>query len=457
MQVYGGYYRKLSKKVQTELAAANSVAEEVLGSVTTVMAHAAQDSAAAAYAAKLQSFYSIQKKEALAYSLYATTSVFLPNLVAAVVLFYGGSLVLSGGQLWAGCGSLGWPRCFAAGCAKLDRRCCGLAGAERRALPQLLSSRACPPCHNHLDHPAGHMSPGALVSFMLYQQSLSSAFTMMGDVFSALAAAVGAADKVIELMNRRPEVCQPGSFVPQEFRGGRLHQHRPRQQLKRGCIAAALLVIKPVAHLPTAFHPTPTPHPHTHRRAGAAGCGLQLPQPPGGARAERPVAGGAAGRGGGAGGPQRWGQVVHHQAAGALLPAGLGPGGRLGARGAGREARGCDEPTSAAARQRACAHRQPAPPPAQVLVDGRDVGFYDPKWLRRRVRQARPSRAAALRPSRRRVHKKRAWAAAAAAAAACRWRWLPRSLCCTRAPSRGGRAVLTCPGQARPGCQAAAL
>jgi hypothetical protein len=34
------------------------------------------------------------------------------------------------------------------------------------------------------------------VSFMLYQQSLSSAFSMMGDVFSALTAAVGAADKV---------------------------------------------------------------------------------------------------------------------------------------------------------------------------------------------------------------------------------------------------------------------
>ena len=40
------------------------------------------------------------------------------------------------------------------------------------------------------------MSPGALVSFMLYQQSLSNAFSMMGDVFSALTAAVGAADKV---------------------------------------------------------------------------------------------------------------------------------------------------------------------------------------------------------------------------------------------------------------------
>ncbi len=70
------------------------------------------------------------------------------------------------------------------------------------------------------------MSPGALVSFMLYQQSLSSAFTMMGDVVSALAAAVGAADKVIELMNRRPEISPPGSLIPAEFRGaqpGRCH------------------------------------------------------------------------------------------------------------------------------------------------------------------------------------------------------------------------------------------
>ena len=30
MQVYGAYYRRLSKKVQTELAEANSVAEEAL-------------------------------------------------------------------------------------------------------------------------------------------------------------------------------------------------------------------------------------------------------------------------------------------------------------------------------------------------------------------------------------------------------------------------------------------
>lgn len=59
----------------------------------------------------------LQRKEAIAYGAYACTNTFLPTAVAAVVLFYGGNLVLQ-----------------------------------------------------------GHMSAGALVSFMLYQQSLASAF-----------------------------------------------------------------------------------------------------------------------------------------------------------------------------------------------------------------------------------------------------------------------------------------
>jgi ATP-binding cassette, subfamily B (MDR/TAP), member 9 len=74
------------------------------------------------------------------------TNTFLPNCVSAVVLFYGGLLVL------------------------------------RSAMTQ-----------------------GSLISFMLYQQSLSAAFQSLGDVFSSLSAAVGAADKVIELMNRQPQ------------------------------------------------------------------------------------------------------------------------------------------------------------------------------------------------------------------------------------------------------------
>ena len=52
--------RKLAKKVQTELAEANSVAEEVITSMPTVKAHAAELSAIASYSARLAKFFSLQ-------------------------------------------------------------------------------------------------------------------------------------------------------------------------------------------------------------------------------------------------------------------------------------------------------------------------------------------------------------------------------------------------------------
>jgi len=65
----------------------------------------------------------------------------------------------------------------------------------------------------------GVMSAGALVSFMLYQQSLSASFQALGDVFSALSAAVGAADKVVELINKKPAFEETGSEEPDTFVG----------------------------------------------------------------------------------------------------------------------------------------------------------------------------------------------------------------------------------------------
>ena len=41
----------------------------------------------------------------------------------------------------------------------------------------------------------------------------------MGDVFSALTAAVGAADKVLELIHRKPEMLPEGTLVPEKFEG----------------------------------------------------------------------------------------------------------------------------------------------------------------------------------------------------------------------------------------------
>ena len=52
----------------------------------------------------------------------------------------------------------------------------------------------------------GDLTSGELVSFLLYLQSLSDAFASIGYIFSSLTQAVGAADKVFELMNRKPQL-----------------------------------------------------------------------------------------------------------------------------------------------------------------------------------------------------------------------------------------------------------
>ena len=65
------------------------------------------------------------------------------------------------------------------------------------------------------------MRAGDLVSFMLYQQSLSSAFNTIGSIYSGLAGALGAADKVFELINRTPVITKAGVHEPNKavFRG----------------------------------------------------------------------------------------------------------------------------------------------------------------------------------------------------------------------------------------------
>lgn len=57
----------------------------------------------------------------------------------------------------------------------------------------------------------GDLTSGQLVSFLLYLQSLSDAFGSLGWVFSALTQAVGAADKVFELMKRAPRYKRPST------------------------------------------------------------------------------------------------------------------------------------------------------------------------------------------------------------------------------------------------------
>ena len=136
-KVFGDYYKRLSKDTQSMLARANSVAEETLSSVVTVRAFAGEEGELDHYEAALGDYFAVNTKMALTYAGFATLFTLLPNLVTTLVLLYGGELVL-----------------------------------------------------------AKQLAPGQLVSFMLYQQSLSSAFNMMGTYYTGLTSALGAADKV---------------------------------------------------------------------------------------------------------------------------------------------------------------------------------------------------------------------------------------------------------------------
>lgn len=131
-KVFGRIYRDLAKQSQAALADANAAAEEVLGTMATVKAHAAEGAARASYGAGLAAFASIQAASGRAYAAYALASTGLPALLATGVLAAGGDLVL-----------------------------------------------------------AGRMSGGSLISFLLYQTSLSGTIQTLGDVFSAVSAAVG--------------------------------------------------------------------------------------------------------------------------------------------------------------------------------------------------------------------------------------------------------------------------
>ena len=101
-KVYGQYIRKLSKATQERLAQANSIAEECLSTMTTVRSFAAAPQEGMRYRGKLDEYYALNKQEARAYSAYAVATTLLPNLVTALVLFYGGQLVLNNDGMTSG-------------------------------------------------------------------------------------------------------------------------------------------------------------------------------------------------------------------------------------------------------------------------------------------------------------------------------------------------------------------
>uniref|UniRef100_A0A673LNM0 ABC-type oligopeptide transporter ABCB9 n=1 Tax=Sinocyclocheilus rhinocerous TaxID=307959 RepID=A0A673LNM0_9TELE len=96
-KLYGEYYKKLTKDVQTALAQANKVAEETISAMRTVRSFANEDQEADSYYSRLQEMFVLNKKQAVAYAC------FMWSTLQVAILYYGGHLVvtnqMSGGTL----------------------------------------------------------------------------------------------------------------------------------------------------------------------------------------------------------------------------------------------------------------------------------------------------------------------------------------------------------------------
>ena len=136
-QVYGAFVQRMSRRAQRRLAACNALAEEALSAAATVRSFGNANEEGDRHADLCGDYYVLNKAQADAYGAYAALTTALPGLVTVLVLYVGGALV--SGE---------------------------------------------------------HTSSGVLVSFLLYQSTLSGALSSMGDIWSGLTAAAGAADKV---------------------------------------------------------------------------------------------------------------------------------------------------------------------------------------------------------------------------------------------------------------------
>lgn len=158
-KTYGHFIRSLTKLMQKKLADGNSVSEAALGSMPTVRAFGAESAELNEFSIHCERYLCLNRKSAIAYMGYATITTSLPQIMIAVVLFYGGLLVHSEGP--------------------------------------------------------DHISSGQLVTFLLYLSSLSDAFNSIGSIFASLTQAVGAADKVFELIHRKPKITEPSATAPE--------------------------------------------------------------------------------------------------------------------------------------------------------------------------------------------------------------------------------------------------
>ena len=163
---YGRFIRALSKKVQDVLAGATTVAEETLSAMRTVKSFGAEGKEGAKYAEKVRESYQIAKKRAIVDGIFESIVGLIINACLGSILFFGGWLVVK-----------------------------------------------------------GDMSAGTLTSFVLYVIQAAAGFVAISALFAEFMKAMGASERVFELLDRVPTVKFEGGALPQKFVGNVSFKH----------------------------------------------------------------------------------------------------------------------------------------------------------------------------------------------------------------------------------------
>ncbi len=152
---FGRYVRRKSTEVQDRIAEANAVAEEALGQIPIVQSFVREAWEAARYGARIDASLRAAISRAFARGLFFGILAFVAFGGIVVVLWQGGRLVL-----------------------------------------------------------AGQITAGELVSFLLYAVQVAAAITAMASLWGSYQQAQGAARRVFDLLEQRPEIADPPEPAP---------------------------------------------------------------------------------------------------------------------------------------------------------------------------------------------------------------------------------------------------
>ena len=158
---FGRRLRRVSTSFQDEIAEANALADESIASIRVVKWFTAEDEAASRYDATITKSYAVALRRARLRALFVPFVTFIAFGTLAVVLWVGGRLVLS-----------------------------------------------------------GELTPGELVSFLLYTLIVAGAIGAFTGLYSELQEALGASQRIFELLEEPVEVPQQAAPIAPVVREG---------------------------------------------------------------------------------------------------------------------------------------------------------------------------------------------------------------------------------------------